>query len=101
MRKKENNCFTCLNCKKNVVALTNGSYRNHCPFCLYSRHMDDVPGDRKSEYLGLMKPTEFRYHTKKGYQLEHVCTVCSKRQWNKVAVDSEQNDHFLSWIMQK
>ncbi|WDF05905.1 RNHCP domain-containing protein [Shouchella hunanensis] len=34
----------------------NGSYRNHCPFCLYSKHQDIIPGDRASTCGGLMEP---------------------------------------------
>ena len=41
-RKSENTGFTCSHCGKPVVALTNGSYRNHCPFacilCMWINH---------------------------------------------------------------
>jgi len=30
--------------------------RDHCPYCLYSKHLDIFPGDRKNECKGLMKP---------------------------------------------
>lgn len=63
--------------------------------------MDDVPGDRKSNCFGLMRPNDFRYHSKKGYQLEHIYTLCGKKQWNKVAENTIQNDQFLNWLIQK
>lgn len=43
-----NTAFVCQNCKREVLPIQNGSYRNHCPFCLFSLHVDgEVPGDRK------------------------------------------------------
>ncbi len=51
--------FKCLNCGKQVAtdSLIGTSNRNHCPFCLYSKHVDqDIPGDRKAECQNLMEP---------------------------------------------
>ncbi|MST04461.1 MAG: RNHCP domain-containing protein [Candidatus Pacebacteria bacterium] len=45
--------FVCENCKTEVKG--NG-YTNHCPVCLYSKHVDVDPGDRLSKCGGLMKP---------------------------------------------
>ena len=98
MRKSENCNFICLNCGETVVALTNGSYRNHCPFCLYSVHVDIKPGDRKNKCFGLMIPNEYKYTTKKGYQLKHICSKCGHEQWNKIAENTKQNDLFLEWL---
>ncbi|MBP2097320.1 RNHCP domain-containing protein [Enterococcus rivorum] len=100
MRSEENCHFICNKCGAEVLALTNGSYRNHCPFCLHSVHVDVSPGDRTSHCLGLMSPTEYRYHTKKGYQIKHVCSVCGKEQWNKIAENTQQNDLFIEWLEQ-
>jgi DNA-directed RNA polymerase subunit RPC12/RpoP len=52
----ENQSFICFNCGEQVLRLNNGSYRNHCPFCLYSLHVDNIPGDRSYTCKGLMKP---------------------------------------------
>ena len=68
-RKSENTNFICQNCGKLVVALTNGSYRNHCPFCLHSKHVDENIGDRQSSCNGLMKPTGIVYNSKKDIKL--------------------------------
>lgn len=43
-RKTENTAFTCLHCGRQVLPLTNGSFRDHCPFCLYSLHVDEEVG---------------------------------------------------------
>ncbi|MEA1909889.1 MAG: RNHCP domain-containing protein, partial [Patescibacteria group bacterium] len=45
--------FTCEHCGYNVKGT---GYTNHCPKCLYSKHVDDVPGDRKNKCNGLMAP---------------------------------------------
>jgi len=93
-RKHENTNFICANCGDAVVALTNGSYRNHCPFCLYSLHVDEIIGDRNSGCNGLMKPVGIEYNSKKGYQIVHVCTECGFKRVNRVAENTEMPDDF-------
>lgn len=93
-RKKENTSFKCLNCGKIVEPLTNGSYRNHCPFCLYSLHVDNKPGDRLSECKSLMKPVGLIYKSKKGWQIVHKCVKCGHEQVNKIADDTIQPDSY-------
>jgi RNHCP domain-containing protein len=75
-----------------VPPLTNGSYRNHCPRCLYSRHVDEVPGDRASGCGGLMRPVALRVGTAKGMQLVHRCERCGARRVNRVARDTDAPD---------
>ena len=100
MRKDENTTFVCKNCSTPVAPLTNGPYRNHCPQCLYSLHVDIRPGDRQNTCHGLMRPIDYRQHLKKGYQLLHECTRCENQQWNIVAQDTQQPDHFIEWLTQ-
>ncbi|HDW3058238.1 TPA: RNHCP domain-containing protein [Bacillus cereus] len=95
-RKKENTDFTCENCVANVKAVTNGNYRNHCPFCLYSKHLDNTPGNRNSLCKRLMKPLNLEYSNKKGYQIIHQCLQCNKIQKNKVTVNFIQEDNFIT-----
>ena len=80
-----------MHCGARVVPVTNGSYRNHCPFCLWSLHVDNEPGDRASTCRAPMMPVGFR-HSKKGLQLIHECTGCGKRQPNVVARGTAQDD---------
>ena len=47
--------FICENCGKNVSKL-GYTARDHCPYCLYSKHLDINPGDRENTCHGLMKP---------------------------------------------
>ncbi len=64
--------FTCENCKQKVEG--NG-YTNHCPHCLWSKHVDINPGDRAEECQGLMEPIHVEF--KKGeYVLTHKCVEC-------------------------
>ena len=91
-RRKENTGFTCDNCGSEVLPLTNGSYRNHCPYCLYSKHVDIVPGDRKATCGGMMKPVQLVYKAGKGYQLVHRCLKCESERTNRIAEYSIQPD---------
>ena len=75
-RIKEN--FVCEHCGREVVG--NG-YTNHCPACLWSKHVDVHPGDRAETCGGMMEP--FGVATKADAQiLMHRCTLCgfSRRQ---------------------
>ena len=54
--------FICENCGMEVTKL-NYTARDHCPYCLYSKHVDINPGDRMNACKGLLKPVgipEFR-----------------------------------------
>ncbi|NMB38010.1 MAG: RNHCP domain-containing protein [Firmicutes bacterium] len=88
----QNTGFSCMKCGKEILPLTNGSYRNHCPHCLSSRHVDNKPGDRSSQCKGLMKPIGLRFNSKKGYQVVHQCTRCGEIKVNKVADCTVQPD---------
>ena len=91
-RERENTGFTCENCRKEVAALTNGSYRNHCPRCLYSKHVDHTQGDRLSRCGGLMAPVGLDFRGDKGFQIVHQCLRCRTERKNRVAVDTVQPD---------
>jgi len=91
-RRDENTGFTCAYCGKKVLALTNGSYRNHCPACLYSLHVDEMPGDRASNCRGLMEPVGVKFHSNKGLQLVHQCTKCGDVAVCRSATDTVQPD---------
>lgn len=93
-RKTENTGFVCQQCGETVLPITNGSYRNHCPFCLYSLHLDEIPGDRASSCKGLMKPVEVDYKAKKGWQIIHLCLQCGAKQSCRIATDTEQSDDY-------
>jgi hypothetical protein len=64
--------FTCLNCGAKVKG--NG-YTDHCPVCLYSRHVDINPGDRQSECMGVMVPVR-RIYMRTYTELIYRCKKC-------------------------
>jgi hypothetical protein len=69
--------FICERCSTFNVG--NG-YTNHCSNCLWSKHVDIIPGDRASDCLGLMQPVDFEL--KKG--VLHRCTICKFERYNKI-----------------
>lgn len=82
--------FVCEHCGAPVAALTKGTYRNHCPKCLWSKHVDaEGPGDRTSVCLGMMEPVEIDQRSGKGWMIIHLCEKCGKRIPNKAAPDDE------------
>jgi len=73
-----------------VEPLEKGSYRNHCPVCLYSKHVDDIgPGDRASVCQGLMKPVSLDQRSGKGWLIIHECEKCGKTIPNTAAPDDD------------
>lgn len=91
-RSEENTGFVCGHCGRAVLPLTNSSYRNHCPFCLYSKHVDLKPGDRMSGCGGTMRPIGLRYKGGKGFQILHVCLQCGAERVNRISRDTIQPD---------
>jgi DNA-directed RNA polymerase subunit RPC12/RpoP len=89
-----NTAFTCVHCASEVPPLDNGSYRNHCPYCLYSLHVDINPGDRASECGGLLEPVGVDYNSKKGWVILHQCHRCGEVRRNKAALDDSVSDDF-------
>lgn len=83
----KNTGFTCLHCGLEVPPLANGSYRNHCPYCLYSRHLDVNPGDRASDCGGVLEPVGVDYSAKKGWIILSRCRRCGEVRRNKAALD--------------
>lgn len=82
-----NQGFVCRHCARAVPPLANGSYRNHCPHCLYSLHVDVNPGDRAADCGGLMAPVGALYSGKKGWVVVHRCQRCGEKRRNKAALD--------------
>jgi rubrerythrin len=77
--------FVCENCDTNVKG--NG-YTNHCPVCLYSKHVDINPGDRAALCGGLMKPVAVSKKDDK-YILLHRCVKCGYEKNNKTAPEDD------------
>jgi len=82
--------FICAFCKKKVTLKAPGTKnRNHCPFCLYSLHVDNDIGDRKSTCLGLMEPLG-KFCKEDGEEiLVHRCMKCRTIRKNRIAGDDD------------
>lgn len=78
--------FGCENCGTNV---SGNGYTNHCPECLWSKHVDINPGDRAATCGGLMKPTAIENENGE-YVVTHTCVKCKYSKRNKVS----PNDNF-------
>ena len=79
IRNKED--FICENCG---FSAKGSGYTNHCPQCLWSKHVDISPGDRKSLCRGMMKPTAVEKKGKE-YSIIHRCEVCGAEKINKTS----------------
>jgi hypothetical protein len=80
--------FVCENCGHKVPKL-NYSCRNHCPKCLFSKHVDKDPGDRLELCHGLLRPIGFENNAKKGYTIVFRCDKCGMIRKNKMADDDD------------
>jgi len=83
--------FTCQHCGHDV---TGNGYTNHCPACLWSKHVDVHPGDRASTCGGMMEPVELTIHEKK-YIIKHKCTVCGFEK-NNASVEGDNTDAIIA-----
>lgn len=83
--------FICEQCARPVVG--NG-YTNHCPLCLYGKHVDIFPGDRLETCGGLMEPIGYEQAHGEG-KLMHRCLRCGKSKKNKV----QANDSFEALLL--
>lgn len=85
----KNEKFICENCGRKNEKLKGGC-RNHCRFCLYSKHVDKkIPGDRESKCQGIMEPIDVDSNNKKGYVIIHCCKKCGVKTRNKYAFDDD------------
>ena len=87
--------FTCIHCKSHVPTQSYGTrHRNHCPHCLWSRHVDEETGDRRSPCTQPMKPIGIAIRDDGEWSLIHRCTGCHTLRTNRIAGD----DHELSLL---
>ena len=81
--------FICENCNKKVVKL-NYTARDHCPFCLCSKHVDINPGDRMNSCRGLLKPIGIEKF-KDTYKIIYKCEKCNALHKNIIASDDNMD----------
>ena len=81
--------FICEYCGKEVTKL-NYTARDHCPYCLYSKHVDIMPGDRQNDCKGLLKPIKIEKF-KNTYKIIYLCEKCKELHKNIIANDDDMN----------
>jgi hypothetical protein len=92
-------CMVCHNFVSAEAALSGVQNRNHCPYCLSSRHLDLYEaGDRLSACKANMRPVALTLKkTAKKYvsarqgelMLVHLCDECGKPSINRIAADDD------------
>ncbi len=82
--------FNCKHCKRAVGAESFGTrQRNHCPYCLWSLHLDESPGDRRSPCQSLMEPIGVWVKRDGEWAIIHRCGACGTLRANRVAGDDD------------
>jgi hypothetical protein len=84
-RRVEN--FACQNCGALIIG--NG-YTNHCTHCLWSRHVDQYPGDRAESCDGMMQPILLE-GSSPNYRILHRCMRCGFERVNAVQPDDSSD----------
>ena len=95
--------FTCKHCGyfvSSAAVLSGVLNRNHCPYCLWSRHVDLCQaGDRLAACKAPMRPvglalksTPKKYGSKMGeLMVVHLCTGCASVSINRIAADDDSD----------
>jgi hypothetical protein len=81
--------FVCENCS--MVIKGNG-FTDHCPDCLFSKHVDINPGDRAENCRGMMAPIR-ALHNRKNFVLYYKCLKCGVNK--RVNASAEDNNKLL------
>jgi hypothetical protein len=79
--------FSCLRCG---MPVRGNGYTNHCPRCLWSRHVDVNPGDRAAECGGAMEPVA-ALSENGGIVVVQRCLACGHTRRNRSAADDDSD----------
>ena len=82
--------FVCAHCGA-AVPPHGRSARDHCPFCLWSQHVDRVPGDRAESCHGALEPVSVERRGQR-MMLHYCCTACGASRVNQALLDGEPAD---------
>ena len=114
--KNANIDFTCNHCGWHITSqpmVSGVKHRNHCPICLYSRHMDLFhAGDRLCACKGMMAPVgltlkrctdKYQGNHTGELMLVHRCLDCGALSINRIAADDDPVtllmifEHSITW----
>jgi len=80
--------FRCCHCRQMISTHAFGTqHRNHCCLCLWSRHVDERPGDRSSPCQGKMEPISVWVKDDLEWAIVHRCSSCGVVKTNRIAGD--------------
>jgi hypothetical protein len=79
--------FVCEECGQLVKG---DGYTNHCPKCLWSKHVDVNPGDRAATCQGMMRPIRLE-GTSPSYRILHRCVKCGYEKRNDAVRGDDPN----------
>ena len=98
-------CGYCGNLVSSMHMLSGVNNRNHCPYCLWSCHLDLYSaGDRLSACKGQMKPigltmkksrNKYRLDARGELMLIHECMDCGSLSINRIAADDDSESILL------
>ena len=77
--------FLCGHCGADVKG---SGYTNHCPKCLWSKHVDINPGDRAAACGGMMRPVSVS-ESGGEYKILQRCAKCGFERHNKVIKEDD------------
>ncbi len=80
--------FICESCGKTVHKLEYTA-RDHCPFCLVSKHIDINPGDRLETCHGKLIPINVEKFKGDNLKIVYKCEKCNQIRKNIVAKDDD------------
>jgi len=87
----DSDLFRCQHCRAEVLCAAAGTaHRNHCPHCLWSVHLDERPGDRRSACRGGMEPIAIWVRPDEEWALVHRCCGCHVVRVNRIAGDDNE-----------
>jgi Zn finger protein HypA/HybF involved in hydrogenase expression len=89
--------FICENCGEEVKKL-GYTARDHCPACLYSKHVDINPGDREADCGGTLIPIGVEKAKKDGYKIVYKCEKCGEIKKN-ISADDDDIDEIIRLSM--
>ena len=87
--------FKCENCGFFVKG---DGYTNHCPHCLWSKHVDKNPGDRLENCEGMMEPIRVEVKSN-GCDIIHRCLKCKLEKRNKMS-DKDSFEAIINIVKQ-
>lgn len=91
--------FICDVCGKKISKL-NYTARDHCNYCLSSKHVDINPGDRNSNCKGTLVPIDIEKGPKDKLKIVYKCNKCGEIKRNVMAVD-DNYDKVLEIMKEK